>query len=187
MCSTLARPSGVVTGVLFIQKTDCVRICSSGAGSSLTSHVEPDCSYKYYLAVAPLPSRTHSPEIGIKVRRPSRACIQLWSLGPSSSIGRSDDEGDMHCELVMCIDSGPALELKWCPLPSHDSVCPESLSYWLLGLTRQPKVFRATSGLSKKTRSARWRIRRRLSVGICGPVPARSCINTTLDDRSHLW
>ena len=139
MCSTLAHPSGVLTGVLSIQKTDCVRICSSSAGSPLTSHVEPDCSYKYYLAVAPLPSRTHSPEIGIKVPRPSRACIQLWSLGPSAGIGRSDDEGDMHCELVLCIDSGPALELKWCPLPSHDPVRPKFLSYWLLWFTRQPK------------------------------------------------
>ncbi|KAI0277541.1 hypothetical protein BGY98DRAFT_979460 [Russula aff. rugulosa BPL654] len=26
----------------------------------------------------------------------------------------------MRCEMVLCIDSGPALELKWCPLPSHD-------------------------------------------------------------------
>jgi transcription factor C subunit 6 len=28
----------------------------------------------------------------------------------------------MRCEMVLCIDSGPPLELKWCPLPSHDSV-----------------------------------------------------------------
>ena len=188
MCSTPARPSGVLTGVLSIQTTDHVRICLSGAGLPLTSHAELDCSYKYYLAVAPLPSRTHSPEIGIKIPRPSRACIQLWSLGPSAGVGRSDDdEGDMRCELVLCIDSGPALELKWCPLPSHDSVCPESLSYWPLWFMNQPKVFRATSGLSKKTGSPRWRIRRWLSVGVCGPVPARSCIHTTLDDRSHLW
>ncbi len=99
-------------------------------GSPLTSRVDPDCSYKYYLAVAPLLSRTHSPEIGIKVPRPSRSCIQLWSLGPSIGVGGSgDDRGEMHCEMVLCIDSGPALELKWCPLPSHDSVCPESLCH----------------------------------------------------------
>jgi transcription factor C subunit 6 len=104
-------------------------------GTSLTSRAEPDCSYKYYLAVAPLPSRTHSPEIGIKVPRPSRSCIQLWSLGRSSGVEESgDDKGEMHCEMVLCIDSGPALELKWCPLPSHDPVCPESLCYWLLVL-----------------------------------------------------
>jgi transcription factor C subunit 6 len=89
--------------------------------------IHPDdrshCSYKYYLAAAPLPSPTHSPKIGIKVPRPSRACVQLWSLGPSPGIGESgDDKGEMHCEMVLCIDSGPALELKWCPLPSHDSL-----------------------------------------------------------------
>jgi len=96
----------------------------------LTSRAEPDCSYKYYLAVAPLPSRAHSPEIGIKVPRPSRSCIQLWSLGRSTGVGESgDDKGYMHCEMVLCIDSGAALELKWCPLPSHDPVCPESLCY----------------------------------------------------------
>lgn len=135
MPSTLARPFGVLIGVLSIQMIGRVRICLFGVGHPLTSRVEPDCSYKYYLAVAPLCSRTHSPEIGIKVPRPSRACIQLWSLGPSAGVGGSDDDkGEMHCEMVLCIDSGPALELKWCPLPSHDPVCPESLPYWLLGL-----------------------------------------------------
>ena len=154
-------------------------------GAPLTSRVEPDCSYRYYLAVAPLPSRTHSPEIGIKVPRPSRACIQLWSLGPSA--GSDDDKGEMRCEMVLCIDSGSALELKWCPLPSHDSVCPGSLCCWLLRFMRQPKAIRATSSLSAKTGSARRRIRRRLPVGVCGSVPARSYIQTTLvDDGSHL-
>ena len=93
----------------------------------LTFHAS-DCSYKYYLAVAPPPSRTHSPKIGIKVPCPSRSCIQLWSLGPSTGVGESgDDKGEMGCEMVLCIDSGPALELKWCPLLSHDPVCPKSL------------------------------------------------------------
>ena len=87
---------------------------------------EPDCSFTYYLAVAPLLSRTHSPKIGIKLPRPSSSCIQLWSLGRSAGVGESaDDKGKMQCEMVLCIDSGPALELKWCPLPSHDPVCPD--------------------------------------------------------------
>jgi hypothetical protein len=154
-------------------------------GTPLTSRAEPDCSYKYYLAVAPLPSRPHSPEIGIKVPRPSRSCIQLWSLGRSSGVEETgDDKGEMHCEMVLCIDSGPALELKWCPLPSHDPVCPESLCYWLLvlGFMRQQKAVRATSSLSEKAGSARWRIRRWHHVGVRGSVPARSFINRTLVD-----
>lgn len=95
-------------------------------GSVPTSRALPDCSYKYYLAVAPFPSRAHSPEIGVKASRPLRACVQIWSLGPSSGVEEPDDDkGEMRCEVVLCIDSGPALELKWCPLPSHDPVCPK--------------------------------------------------------------
>ncbi|KAA1469302.1 hypothetical protein DENSPDRAFT_816148 [Dentipellis sp. KUC8613] len=87
----------------------------------------PHCSYKQYLAVAPFPSKTHSPEVGIKATGPSPACIQIWSLGPSAPEGNIDapeteteDRGAMRCEMVLCIDSGPAYELKWCPLPSND-------------------------------------------------------------------
>ncbi|KAI9511105.1 hypothetical protein F5148DRAFT_1298112 [Russula earlei] len=87
----------------------------------------PGCFYKQYLIVAPLPSRTHSPEIGVKVTRPLRSCMQLWSLGPSvGTEGSGDDKGEMRCEMVLCIESGPALELKWCPLPSHDPLSEHS-------------------------------------------------------------
>ena len=158
-------------------------------GTPLTFHAS-DCSYKYYLAVAALPSRTHSPKIGIKVPRPSRSCIQLWSLGPSTGVGESgDDKGEMRCEMVLCIDSGPGLELKWCPLPSHDPVCHQSLCYLLLvlGFMRQQKAIRATSSLSKKAWSSRWRIRRWLHVRVRGSVPARYCISRTLVDDTRLW
>ncbi|KAF6763682.1 hypothetical protein DFP72DRAFT_480903 [Ephemerocybe angulata] len=74
-------------------------------------------SHKQYLAVAPFPNSSHSPEIGVKVQRPSTACIQIWSL---SSKDGSLSAGRMKCEMVLCIDSGSAVELKWCPLPSHD-------------------------------------------------------------------
>ena len=83
-------------------------------------------SYTQYLAVAPFPSRLHSPNIGAKVTRPSKACIQIWSLAPAKGEDDMDDEtedhGQMQCALVLCIDGGPAYELKWCPLPSHDEV-----------------------------------------------------------------
>ncbi|KAJ3763895.1 hypothetical protein EV360DRAFT_77973 [Lentinula raphanica] len=85
--------------------------------------------HTYYLAVGPLPSQSHSPEIGIRVQRPSKACIQIWSLRPdtnatSNPTGETvdmlseQDPGMMRCDLVICVDSGPAYELKWCPLPS---------------------------------------------------------------------
>lgn len=124
MYLTPARPYGASTGVLSIQMTDRVRDAYALIRTHLTSRARPDGDYKYYLAVAPFPSRTHSPSVGVKVDRPSRACIQLWSLGPSlGAEGSDDDRGEMRCEMVLCIDSGPALELKWCPLPSHDPVC----------------------------------------------------------------
>lgn len=33
-----------------------------------------------------------------------------------------NDYGKMKCAMVLCTDGGPAYELKWCPLPSHDQV-----------------------------------------------------------------
>jgi len=80
-------------------------------------------NFKQYLAVAPFPSHNHHPEIGRRASRPSPACIQIWSLSPSSKGGnKADDPGEMKCELIICIDGGPAHDLKWCPLPSHDKV-----------------------------------------------------------------
>jgi transcription factor C subunit 6 len=97
-----------------------------------------DRLFKQYLAVAPFPSNTFSPGIGYKVPRPTKACIQIWSLGPSQLrvvdqdgvTGHEDqairapsqDTGTMRCEIVLCIDAGPAHDLRWCPLPSHDAV-----------------------------------------------------------------
>ncbi|KAL5529271.1 hypothetical protein ACEPAG_5256 [Sanghuangporus baumii] len=92
-------------------------------------------SFKQYVAVAPLPSKSYSPSIGRKCRTPSSSCIQIWSYAPKSlRQGTSDkgkgkaaeedadsDFGKMACELVLCIDCGTAQEIKWCPLPSHDS------------------------------------------------------------------
>ncbi|KAF8967306.1 hypothetical protein BDZ97DRAFT_1903428 [Flammula alnicola] len=84
-------------------------------------------SYKQYLAVAPFPSHSHSPDIGRKVSRPSYACIQIWSLSSTQPVtttkknaSKVPDVGHMKCEMVVCLDTGPAYELKWCPLPSHD-------------------------------------------------------------------
>ncbi|KAF5357771.1 hypothetical protein D9756_001159 [Leucocoprinus leucothites] len=91
-----------------------------------------DRGFKQYLGVAPFPSSSHSPEIGVKVLRPSYSCIQIWSLSPgrttkanegpeATTAGSSQDVGKMACEMVLCHESGPAHDLRWCPLPSHDS------------------------------------------------------------------
>ncbi|KAL1741425.1 hypothetical protein HDZ31DRAFT_66944 [Schizophyllum fasciatum] len=89
-------------------------------------------AYTQYLAVAPFPSWSHAPDFGVKTPRPSPACIQIWSLGPGTD--RAKDAGKMKCEMVLCIKSGPAHELKWCPLPSHDSLSDETMKPRKLGI-----------------------------------------------------
>lgn len=88
-----------------------------------------DRDYTQYIAVAPFPSHSHSPEIGRRVTRPSQACIQIWSLYSTRPIAegsskkkKTEDLGAMKCELVLCLDGGPAHDIKWCPLPTHDKV-----------------------------------------------------------------
>ncbi|KAF8908364.1 hypothetical protein CPB85DRAFT_1522196 [Mucidula mucida] len=68
--------------------------------------------YTQYLAVAPFPTKNHSPDVGVRAPRPALASIQIWAC----------DASGMRCETVLCIESGPAYDLKWCPLPSHDKV-----------------------------------------------------------------
>ncbi|KAK7463100.1 hypothetical protein VKT23_007685 [Stygiomarasmius scandens] len=95
-------------------------------------------SRKQYLAVAPFPSASHSPEIGVRVKRPFPACIQVWSLSQSTTnatdSNASADSGKMKCEMIVCIDSGPAQELKWCPLPSNSLRSEKSETPRKLGL-----------------------------------------------------
>jgi len=45
----------------------------------------------------------------------------------------------MKCEMVLCLDTGPAHDIKWCPLPSHD----------LVGFRVVSKVFDETDSLKK--------------------------------------
>ena len=76
-------------------------------------------SYKQYLAVALFPSRPHSPDIGTgKAKWPSHS---MWCLLPSRNVSKNDskvpDFGQMKCEMVLYLDSGPAYGLRWWPLP----------------------------------------------------------------------
>ncbi|KAJ7644297.1 hypothetical protein FB45DRAFT_1053081, partial [Roridomyces roridus] len=93
-------------------------------------------SYTQYLAVAPFPTASHSPDVGAKVERPTAACIQIWTLGPTNpdSPPSEEDSGVLNCAMVLCIDSGPAHDLKWCPLPSHDSIDDDQIRPRKLGL-----------------------------------------------------
>ncbi|KAL4068179.1 hypothetical protein J3A83DRAFT_3825037 [Scleroderma citrinum] len=84
----------------------------------------PFRQFKQYLAIAPFPSRIHAPCIGAKAQYPAPACVQIWALRPCAQEESVRDDiekaGEVKCEMVLCLDSGPAQEVKWCPLPSHD-------------------------------------------------------------------
>lgn len=85
--------------------------------------------FKQYLAVAPFPSRSHAPIIGARAQRPAPACVQIWTLEPCFSMPTEMDSVDqprgpasIKCEMVLCLDGGPAQDVRWCPLPAHDRV-----------------------------------------------------------------
>lgn len=73
-----------------------------------------------YLAVSPLPTQEYKLAIGIK--RPSPSCIQIWSLRTpqEDSPGDRDNPLNLRCSLILCTEYGPAIQLKWCPLPCND-------------------------------------------------------------------
>ena len=117
---------GASIGVLYMSQIVVVNIAFS-ISLFLDSEVRVLArSYKQYLAVAPFPTRSHLPEIGSRVPRPAKACVQIWTLAPAGDIHHTADKGPdmglMKCELVLCLDSGAAQEVRWCPLPSHDLV-----------------------------------------------------------------
>lgn len=48
----------------------------------------------------------------------------------STEVDHCEDPGDLRCEMVVCIESGPAFELKWCPLPANDLAEVGSIVSW---------------------------------------------------------
>lgn len=73
---------------------------------------------RQYMAIATLIGTTNPVKVGLPTNHPSPASIQFWSL--SAHIGPNQTSSPkLSCELVACIEEGSALQLKWCPLPSH--------------------------------------------------------------------
>ena len=97
-----------------------------------------DISYRQYVAVGTHPS-TYTPKIGTKASRPSLSSIQIWSFG------LEEGKPTTRCEALLCIGSGHTNELKWCPLPSHDSVSytfPQNTSFSLRITSSEQRVAR---------------------------------------------
>ena len=129
MSSMPVRRFGASTGAPSIQRIAHVSRTFTHIYSNRLPHTFQDRQFKQYLAIAPFPSRSHAPCIGAKAQRPAPACVQIWTLRPRSSEGgaredldRNQEPAEMKCEMVLCLDSGPAQEIRWCPLPAHDRV-----------------------------------------------------------------
>jgi transcription factor C subunit 6 len=62
--------------------------------------------------------------IGHKWPTSSPTSIQIWGAAPPilDSQDKVIVEGQMTCELVLCVGGGPALDLKWMPMGAWDDV-----------------------------------------------------------------
>ncbi|KAK4689340.1 transcription factor C subunit 6, partial [Tremellales sp. Uapishka_1] len=88
-----------------------------------------DFDGRQYLALSTLSPASPRPPIGGKGPENSPASIQIWSLLPpedrpndAMEIDGSTEasKGSMKCEMVLCIDGGAALQLRWMPLAGWD-------------------------------------------------------------------
>ncbi|OCF32212.1 hypothetical protein I316_06126 [Kwoniella heveanensis BCC8398] len=83
-----------------------------------------------YLAVTTLPHIDTCPAMFEKWPRTSKGSIQIWSHSstPGPSVHQGADQpmdgtpqkGGMKCELVLCVQGGPLMEIKWMPMGVWD-------------------------------------------------------------------
>ncbi|EJT99187.1 hypothetical protein DACRYDRAFT_109912 [Dacryopinax primogenitus] len=65
----------------------------------------------HWLAVSTFASALDQPTIGQRCEiGAEKGCIQIWSV---------EKEG-AKCEIVLCLEDGPAWQIEWCPLPAND-------------------------------------------------------------------
>lgn len=64
------------------------------------------------------------PAMGARYASDAPGCIQIWSVTRPllDGAGTVVDAGGMRCELVLCIEGGPATFVKWMPLGAWDVV-----------------------------------------------------------------
>ncbi|ORY26711.1 hypothetical protein BCR39DRAFT_560442 [Naematelia encephala] len=93
---------------------------TAGAFSQLTPRKAAGFGGAQYLAVSVLPNIETNPGIGEKWTGENHACIQIWSV--KSPISEKGSKGEMKCEMVLCIDGGPGMEIRWLPLGAWDEL-----------------------------------------------------------------
>jgi transcription factor C subunit 6 len=83
-----------------------------------------------YLAVSPMPNLEYKPTLGSKQPKNTPGCIQIWGMVPAlvNAVGIATEPNRMRCELVLCVEGGPALEIKWMPMGAWDAVSDCELS-----------------------------------------------------------
>ena len=74
----------------------------------------------HHLAVSTVKDLEDRPAIGVRRPRSDKAAIQIWSLDTDRSSGEPGNR--MRCELILCIQGGAALDLKWMPMGARDEV-----------------------------------------------------------------
>ncbi|WVO21103.1 uncharacterized protein IAS62_002407 [Cryptococcus decagattii] len=85
-----------------------------------------------YLAVSTLPHLSDQPKMFDKCPPETKGSIQIWSLLPPKQPESTEEEqdlamggensGGMACELVLCIQGGNAMQIRWMPLGVWDEV-----------------------------------------------------------------
>ncbi|KAL7418307.1 hypothetical protein Q5752_006764 [Cryptotrichosporon argae] len=74
--------------------------------------------YKQYLAISTLPSSADAPTLGARAPAATPAAIQIWSILPPTEPDTLD--GSARCELVVCVEGGPAMQVRWAPVGGWD-------------------------------------------------------------------
>ncbi len=79
-------------------------------------------SNTHHIAVSTLNGFSDQPTIGTKRPKNELGSIQIWSLDGDRSKDSGEGGGKMRCELVLCVEGGAAMEVKWLPLGARDEV-----------------------------------------------------------------
>ncbi|WWC94831.1 hypothetical protein V866_001681 [Kwoniella sp. B9012] len=82
-----------------------------------------DFGFEQYIAVSTLPHLDTRPHMAEKWPQSSKGSIQIWSLSPLSAdvpMDGSSQQSRMTCEMVLCVNGGPVMQLKWMPLGVWD-------------------------------------------------------------------
>jgi hypothetical protein len=119
--STLEDLYGVWIGVLF----QTINLLVGRWFLICIRHLISDSNYTQYLAVSTLPNLQSNPALGERGERGAPGNIQIWSATPPRFDGKTSqvaERGEMRCELVLCVDGGSVMEMKFMTLGAWDDV-----------------------------------------------------------------